>query len=598
MNMKNRAERQLSAMAALIGVILASVSLPAMAATPAKQHTVPVTGHKPVVAPVLDNTAPYVGDTITVDPKFSDVDADTEDTTATGTSYQWQVEDTVGSGTFSDIAGATGKTYVPVDADKGKKLIVKVTPRTDPVITEPAVGDEVLSDVATVSTSPASLVNSSLTVTTVQAAYTITAGQQTDTDQNTKATLTLMLKDAATTPNAVKGQTVSFSITPADAGVAVSNVVDNQDGTYTAVLTATKAQQYAITAQVNGAAFGNTLPNLQGSVQTVAAAPDAAHTIVEPFNNLAQAAIAADTQNVGFQTHLFDRFDNVPTWTDTDIQVTVPGFNAANVTTTKDAATNTISVTAGATGAADKVSYIAEKVVLTKSGGQDLLANAELSKLTVVPKITEITYRNINFKASLERGGKQLVLPRPVYNKASWYPVNPSTGQSFSTADLDITSPFDNTAGRNDTSMDVRYPSAPATFKQTVTVKLTDAILYKKDIGSHLSIYRAYYNVPPTSFDVCEVADGDSCGRTGPEWTLVTQIAADDAYILSRDFSTTYITMITPPDRHSSCFVRYWKNGAPNAYTTISSGCGGAVDYGPGPDTWIGGLSRSYYPYQ
>ncbi|WP_368894680.1 invasin domain 3-containing protein, partial [Kluyvera ascorbata] len=136
----------------------------------------------------------------------------------------------------------------PVDADKGKKLIVKVTPRTDPVITEPAVGDEVLSDVATVSTSPASLVNSSLTVTTVQAAYTITAGQQTDTDQNTKATLTLMLKDAATTPNAVKGQTVSFSITPADAGVAVSNVVDNQDGTYTAVLTATKAQQYAITA--------------------------------------------------------------------------------------------------------------------------------------------------------------------------------------------------------------------------------------------------------------------------------------------------------------------------------------------------------------
>lgn len=390
MNMKNRAERQLSAMAALIGVILASVSLPAMAATPAKQHTVPVTGHKPVVAPVLDNTAPYVGDTITVDPKFSDVDADTEDTTATGTSYQWQVEDTVGSGTFSDIAGATGKTYVPVDADKGKKLIVKVTPRTDPVITEPAVGDEVLSDVATVSTSPASLVNSSLTVTTVQAAYTITAGQQTDTDQNTKATLTLMLKDAATTPNAVKGQTVSFSITPADAGVAVSNVVDNQDGTYTAVLTATKAQQYAITAQVNGAAFGNTLPNLQDTVRTIGAAPDAAHTVVDSYNNLAQAAVASDSQNVGFQAHLFDRFNNIATWKSADLNITVPDFDTGHVATSMDEATNTITVSAGAKSEDDVNEYIGEQVGLVNAGGPNLLAGAPLSKLTIVPKIKEV----------------------------------------------------------------------------------------------------------------------------------------------------------------------------------------------------------------
>ncbi|BCA38804.1 invasin domain 3-containing protein [Kluyvera ascorbata] len=392
MNMKNRAERQLSAMAALIGVILASVSLPAMAATPAKQHTVPVTGHKPVVAPVLDNTAPYVGDTITVDPKFSDVDADTEDTTATGTSYQWQVEDTVGSGTFSDIAGATGKTYVPVDADKGKKLIVKVTPRTDPVITEPAVGDEVLSDVALIQVGQPvpDAANSTLSVVTIQTNKTITAGEQSDTDLQTKATLTLAINDSAHHP--VKGQTVSFNVTPADAGagVAVSNVVDNQDGTYTAVLTATKAQQYAITVQVNSAAFGNTLPNLQDTVRTIGAAPDAAHTVVDSYNNLAQAAVASDSQNVGFQAHLFDRFNNIATWKSADLNITVPDFDTGHVATSMDEATNTITVSAGAKSEDDVNEYIGEQVGLVNAGGPNLLAGAPLSKLTIVPKIKEV----------------------------------------------------------------------------------------------------------------------------------------------------------------------------------------------------------------
>ena len=141
--MKNGTERRLSTIAVLIATILASASLPTIAAT-AKQNTAPVTGHKPVAAPTVDNTAPYVGDTVTVDPKFSDADGDAEDTSAVGASYQWQAEDAVGSGTFSDISGATGKTYAPVAADKGKKLVVKVTPRTDPAISEPAVGDEVV----------------------------------------------------------------------------------------------------------------------------------------------------------------------------------------------------------------------------------------------------------------------------------------------------------------------------------------------------------------------------------------------------------------------------------------------------------------------
>ena len=592
--MKNheRPKRQLSAIAVFIGVMLASASLPVMAA-PARQNTTPVTGHKPVAAPVLNSTAPYVGDTVAVDPKFSDIDGDVEDTSATGTSYQWQVEDTVGSGTFSNISGATGKTYVPVDADKGKKLVVKVIPRTDPAITDPAVGDEVLSDVATVSTSPASLVNSSLAIATAQAANTITAGQQTDVDQNTKASLTLTLRDAAAKPNPVKDQTVAFSVTPADAGVAVSNVVDNKDGTYTAVLTTTKSQQYTVTAQVNGVAFGNGQTNLQGTVQTIAAAPDAAHTVVEPYTNLAQAAIAADSQNVGFQAHLFDRFDNVVTWSDADIQVTVPGFNAANVTTTKDASTNTIIVTAGAAGAADTVSYIAEKVTLTKSGGADLLANAELSKLTVVPKITEISYIGIR-KASLERNGKSLILPRPVFGHISWYPVNPSTGNSFGTTDLDIISPFDNVAGRSETSMDVRYPGAPSTFKQAVKIKLTDAISYKQNFGPYESIYQAYNNMIPQIYSICEVADGDSCGHTGPEWSLVTQIAADDAYALSVDHQAAYITLVSAPSNKGSCFVRAWKSGAPTEWDTGPTRC--SLDSPSG--AWIGGLIPSYYPYQ
>ncbi len=42
-------------------------------------------------------------------------------------SYQWQLENGVGSGSFFDIAGATDKTYQPTKTDQKKKIQVVVT---------------------------------------------------------------------------------------------------------------------------------------------------------------------------------------------------------------------------------------------------------------------------------------------------------------------------------------------------------------------------------------------------------------------------------------------------------------------------------------
>ncbi|EKN6178387.1 hypothetical protein DVQ78_17545, partial [Yersinia enterocolitica] len=90
-----------------------------------------------------------------------------------GTSYQWQIEDTVGSNTYTDIPGATGKTYTPVVTDGDKHLVVKVTPRTEATITDPAVGSPVTSYAARVK----ALVP--LPFTTLEAgghAFSVTAG--------------------------------------------------------------------------------------------------------------------------------------------------------------------------------------------------------------------------------------------------------------------------------------------------------------------------------------------------------------------------------------------------------------------------------------
>lgn len=556
---------------------------------------------------MLDNTAPYVGDTITVDPKFSDVDADTEDTTATGTSYQWQVEDTVGSGTFSDIPGATGKTYVPVDADKGKKLVVKVTPRTDPAITEPAVGDEVLSDVALIQVAQPvpDAANSTLSVVTIQTNKTITAGEQSDTDLQTKATLTLAINDSAHHP--VKGQTVSFNVTPADAGVAVSNVVDNQDGTYTAVLTATKAQQYAITAQVNGAAFGNTLPNLQDTVLTIGAAPDAAHTVVESYNNLAQAAIASDTPNVGFQAHLFDRFNNIATWKSTDLNITVPGFDAGHVTTSMDASTNTITVSAGAKNEDDVNEYIGEQVGLVNAGGPNLLAGAPLSKLTIVPKIKEVELASKTTVPLVNNAGKTLTLPILSYSKADWIPVNPATKQDFASTAVRVITEWGNN-NKTETSSEVSYVGAPTGFSQTVKIPVTQYFYAVPYAGQNVQ-YAVDFYTSYCSLGVYNDLSTSSCNSkiSGEPWQTLLSVLINDAASCATG-SQTVVTYAVDrgPYKHDpydqSRPISAFMNGG-RGYASANAPWNAlisALDVGRGAfgAGWIFGIKPSIEPYQ
>jgi hypothetical protein len=46
--------------------------------------------------------------------------------TGTATSYQWQIETAVGSGTYQDISGATAETYTPVGTEQKRKIQVVV----------------------------------------------------------------------------------------------------------------------------------------------------------------------------------------------------------------------------------------------------------------------------------------------------------------------------------------------------------------------------------------------------------------------------------------------------------------------------------------
>lgn len=94
-------------------------------------ETSPVIGHAPEVKDVkFDKSTLAVNETVTATPDITDADNDAP----VESLYQWQLDD-------KDIPRATQKSYQLVPGDgNGKKLTVKVTPRTDPTITEPASG--------------------------------------------------------------------------------------------------------------------------------------------------------------------------------------------------------------------------------------------------------------------------------------------------------------------------------------------------------------------------------------------------------------------------------------------------------------------------
>lgn len=128
--------RQILALSVLAAVAL-TTSIPVYAAT-VQAQTLVITGHKPVATPVLT-----LGDTLTLDPKFSDPDGDTEDNSLSGTTYQWQVETTPGQ--WKDIPGQTTTQYTPSSPSEGHVLRAQVTVRTDSNNTIPFEGDAVAS---------------------------------------------------------------------------------------------------------------------------------------------------------------------------------------------------------------------------------------------------------------------------------------------------------------------------------------------------------------------------------------------------------------------------------------------------------------------
>ncbi|TGB80811.1 MULTISPECIES: hypothetical protein [unclassified Escherichia] len=129
--------RQILALSVLAAVAL-TTSISVYAATVQAQTLAIITGHKPVSTPVLT-----LGDTLTLDPKFSDPDGDTEDNSPSGTTYQWQVETTPGQ--WEDIPGQTTTQYTPFSTNKGHVLRAQVIARTDSNNTIPFEGDEVAS---------------------------------------------------------------------------------------------------------------------------------------------------------------------------------------------------------------------------------------------------------------------------------------------------------------------------------------------------------------------------------------------------------------------------------------------------------------------
>jgi hypothetical protein len=70
---------------------------------------------------------------------FGDADGDSEILSGgNATSYRWMLDGT-------PISGASSPEYTVGASDAGKSLAVEVTPKTDPAITDPAVGMPVLS---------------------------------------------------------------------------------------------------------------------------------------------------------------------------------------------------------------------------------------------------------------------------------------------------------------------------------------------------------------------------------------------------------------------------------------------------------------------
>lgn len=91
-----------------------------------KTGGLPVAGGDDVVSVAISggtgtNGAPIVNDTLTATPACASGNA-----CPAGITYKWQVEDAVGSGTYTDIAGATNSTWTVTKTTQKRKIQVVV----------------------------------------------------------------------------------------------------------------------------------------------------------------------------------------------------------------------------------------------------------------------------------------------------------------------------------------------------------------------------------------------------------------------------------------------------------------------------------------
>ncbi|HAG0390708.1 TPA: hypothetical protein G8S59_004002 [Salmonella enterica] len=119
----------------LINVNLSSFTLGAIV----ENITNPVKGHKPTLLVDIHPSEVYIGDIITINKSFSDVDNDPE--INGGSPIEWKIEDVPGSSDFVTVNGYSSFTYKTQVADAGKKIFAILTPKTDPLTTDPYEGD-------------------------------------------------------------------------------------------------------------------------------------------------------------------------------------------------------------------------------------------------------------------------------------------------------------------------------------------------------------------------------------------------------------------------------------------------------------------------
>lgn len=293
MNMKNGAERRFL----LVLIMSALISREILASVTAV--TIPVMGHAPSATPVLSTTKPKVGHEITVTDGFLDVDGDT----SSGTTYQWYIQP--GGGDAHAINGATTSIYMPVAADVGKNLWVKVIPRTEAGITEPFEGEDAVSSAYLVTGLTPSATNSNMVISHEKIIACDTGCSDTSsTPTATKATFTL--KDDGTTPEVMPGQAVSFILTDSSGAVTTVAADDNKDGTYTALVNNTKADKWTVSPAIDGAKFDVPVGTLTKSMTVLSAALSGPESKVYITKDSALEGAALDIEVVPK-----DKFNNI-----------------------------------------------------------------------------------------------------------------------------------------------------------------------------------------------------------------------------------------------------------------------------------------------